>query len=89
MRSDIVPGAIFPTTSFPTTPRNAGSSLNCKDNIQWSSSSAAEVSVPRITPEDLRQDLRAVTKKHRPDWDITTPELKTAWKQGRKELFYP
>jgi hypothetical protein len=39
--------------------------------------------------EDLRQDLRAVTKKCRPDWDITTPELKAAWEQGRKELFYP
>jgi hypothetical protein len=25
----------------------------------------------------------------RPDWDITTPELKAAWQQGRKELFYP
>jgi len=23
------------------------------------------------------------------DWDITTPELKAAWQQGRKELFYP
>ena len=174
MRSDIVP--------FPTTPRNAGSSPNCNDNIQWFSSSAAEVSAPRIagrlkgllnsivssrlpiadlsrlaptislrrmniaaesvptglssptrgvsskkistytdpihdpmiphvvvlepglviykiyngywffgrpTLEDLRQDLRAVTKKCRPDWDITTPELKTAWQQGCKELFYP
>ena len=30
----------------------------------------------RPTLEDLRQDLRAVTKKCRPDWDITTPELK-------------
>ena len=39
--------------------------------------------------EDLRQDLSAVTKKCRPDWDITTPELKAAWQQGRKELFYP
>jgi hypothetical protein len=37
----------------------------------------------------LRQDLRAVTKKCRPEWDITTPELKAAWQQGRKELFYP
>ena len=36
-----------------------------------------------------RQDLRAVIKKCRPDWDITTPELKAAWQQGRKELFYP
>ncbi len=43
----------------------------------------------RPTMEDLRQDLRAVTRKCRPDWDITTPELKAAWKDGRKELFYP
>jgi peroxiredoxin len=43
----------------------------------------------RPTIEDLRQDLRAVTRKCRPDWDITTPELREAWKQGRKELFYP
>jgi hypothetical protein len=39
--------------------------------------------------EDLRQDLRAVTQKCRTDWDITMPELKAAWQQGRKELFYP
>jgi hypothetical protein len=32
---------------------------------------------------------RAVTQKCRPDWDITTPEMKAAWKEGRKELFYP
>jgi peroxiredoxin len=43
----------------------------------------------RPTLEDLRQDLLAVLKKCRPDWDITTPELKAAWQQGRKELFYP
>jgi peroxiredoxin len=43
----------------------------------------------RPTLEDLRQDLRAVTRKCRPDWDITTPELKAAWQQGRKDLFYP
>jgi len=43
----------------------------------------------RPTVEDLRQDLRAVLKKCRADWDITTPELKAAWKEGREELFYP
>jgi len=43
----------------------------------------------RPTVEDLRQDLRAVLKKCRPDRDITTSELKGAWKEGRKELFYP
>jgi len=43
----------------------------------------------RPTVEELRQDLRAVSRKCRPDWDITRPELTAAWKQGRKELFYP
>jgi len=43
----------------------------------------------RPTVEDLREDLRAVLKKCRPDWDITTPELKAAWKEGQKKLFYP
>jgi hypothetical protein len=39
--------------------------------------------------EELRQDLRAVSMKCRPDWDINASELKAAWEQGRKELFYP
>jgi hypothetical protein len=43
----------------------------------------------RPTVKDLRQDLRAVIRKCRPDGDITKPELKAAWQQGSKELFYP
>jgi peroxiredoxin len=43
----------------------------------------------RPTLEELRQDLRAITKKCRPDWDITTTQLKAAWQAGRKESFYP
>ena len=43
----------------------------------------------RPTMEELRQDLRAVLKKCRPDWGITSPAMKTAWQQGRKDLFYP
>ena len=43
----------------------------------------------RPSVEELRQDLRAVLKKCRPDWDITKPDLKAAWQQGRKDLFYP
>src|SRR5437016_11430994 len=42
----------------------------------------------RPTMEDLRQDLRAVTKKCRPDWDITKPELRAECQQGRKENYY-
>jgi peroxiredoxin len=43
----------------------------------------------RPTMEELRQDLRAVIKKCRPDWDITTLEMKAVLQQGRKHLFYP
>lgn len=43
----------------------------------------------RPTVEELRQDLRAVIKKCRPDWDITTSEMKAAWEQDRKEMFWP
>ena len=43
----------------------------------------------RPTLDELRQDLRAVLMKCRPDWDITKPELKAAWRSGRKALFYP
>src|ERR1019366_69201 len=43
----------------------------------------------RPTVEELRQDLRAVLRKSRPDWDITSPELKAAWLRGDKNRFYP
>jgi peroxiredoxin len=43
----------------------------------------------RPTNEELRQDLRAVTKKCRPDWDITIPDMKAAWARGEKDRFYP
>ena len=41
--------------------------------------------------EELRQDLREITHTIRPDWDITTPELREAWRRNdkRAELFYP
>ena len=43
----------------------------------------------RPTIEELRQDLRGVLKKCRPDWDIITPEMKAAWARGEKDRFYP
>jgi hypothetical protein len=39
--------------------------------------------------EELRQDLRAVTQKIRPDWDLGTPGLRAAWDQGEKGKFFP
>jgi len=43
----------------------------------------------RPTTEELRQDLRAVLMKCRPDWDISTPEMRAAWENGEKAKFYP
>ena len=43
----------------------------------------------RPTTEELRQDLRAILKKCRPDWDIARPELRQAWTEGDKSRFYP
>jgi peroxiredoxin len=43
----------------------------------------------RPTSEELRQDLRAVLRTCRPDWDITRPDLKAEWARGAKERFFP
>jgi peroxiredoxin len=43
----------------------------------------------RPTLEELRQDLRVVTKKCRPDWDITDAEHRSAWQRGETDRFYP
>jgi peroxiredoxin len=43
----------------------------------------------RPTIEELRQDLRRVLQKCRPDWDITDPELRAAWELGDKTRFFP
>ena len=43
----------------------------------------------RPGPEDLRRDLREVTKKVRPDWDISAPGMREAWDRGEKSSFFP
>ena len=43
----------------------------------------------RPTLEELRQDLRAATRKCRPDWDLTAAEVKAAWRRGEKDRFFP
>jgi hypothetical protein len=35
------------------------------------------------SPEDLRQDLRSVTQKIRPDWDLAAPEIRANWDGDR------
>jgi peroxiredoxin len=43
----------------------------------------------RPSPEDLRQDLREVTRKIRPDWDLSSPGLREAWAGDDKSGFWP
>ena len=43
----------------------------------------------RPTIKELGQDLMAISRKCRPDWDITSPEMKAAWERGERARFYP
>ena len=42
----------------------------------------------RPSVEDLRQDLRAVMRECRPDWDLSTPGLRQAWDAGDLTFFH-
>jgi peroxiredoxin len=39
--------------------------------------------------EELRRDLREVTREIRPDWDLAAPGLSAAFQAGDKTSFYP
>jgi peroxiredoxin len=41
----------------------------------------------RPSVEDLRQDLRVVTQKIRPDWDLATPGLRENWEEDRRQHY--
>jgi len=43
----------------------------------------------RPSNEDLRRDLREITQKIRPDWDLAAPGLREAWQRGDKSRFWP
>ena len=43
----------------------------------------------RPSVEDLRRDLREVTRQIRPDWDLSAPGLRAAWDAGDHSSFYP
>jgi hypothetical protein len=43
----------------------------------------------RPAPEEIRQDFRAISIKHHPDWDLADPEIREKWEKGEKEFFYP
>jgi peroxiredoxin len=43
----------------------------------------------RPTVEELRLDLRAVLQRCRPDWDISSRALRSAWSRGDGASFFP
>ncbi len=43
----------------------------------------------RPSNDDLRRDLRAITQKVRPDWDLGAPGMREAWDRGEKARFWP
>ena len=43
----------------------------------------------RPSPEDLRRDLRAVSSRVRPDWDLGALGMREKWEAGDQELFWP
>ncbi len=43
----------------------------------------------RPSVEDLRRDLREVTREIRPDWDLAAPGLREAWDSDDRSGFYP
>jgi hypothetical protein len=44
----------------------------------------------RPSNEDLRRDLREITRAIRPDWDLGAPGLREKWEQGqRDDDFWP
>jgi peroxiredoxin len=42
----------------------------------------------RPSTEDLRRDLRDVTREIRPDWDLSAPGLREAWDAGDRSPFH-
>ncbi len=42
----------------------------------------------RPSDDDLRRDLREVTRRIRPDWDLSAPGLREEWEAGDKTRFF-
>ncbi|HEY9290746.1 MAG TPA: redoxin domain-containing protein [Microlunatus sp.] len=42
----------------------------------------------RPSTDDLRHDLREVTREIRPDWNLGTPGLREQWQNGDRSSFY-
>jgi peroxiredoxin len=43
----------------------------------------------RPSVDDLRDDLRELTRRIRPDWDLSDPALREAWARKERRRFFP
>ena len=43
----------------------------------------------RPSTAELHQDVRDITRRIRPDWQIDTPEMRAMWDRGERDGFYP
>lgn len=43
----------------------------------------------RPSIDDLRHDLRELTRRIRPDWDLSDPALREAWARKERQRFFP
>ncbi|MEX2547182.1 MAG: hypothetical protein WD830_05265 [Chloroflexota bacterium] len=43
----------------------------------------------RPSTEGLRQDLREITRRILPDWDLSAPGLREKWDAGERDALFP
>src|SRR5437667_360800 len=98
MRADIVPGARFPDYELTDHTRTRRS----LSELQGNNPMILILSRGHYCPKDHQQHLelanfyskiavaytRVVTRKVRPDWDLSTPGLRESW-EADKTLHYP
>jgi hypothetical protein len=52
-------------------------------------STAATGTGGRPSIYELWLDQREVTRRIRPDWDISSSEMRSAWERGERDRFFP
>jgi hypothetical protein len=92
MRADIVPGGVFPDyelTDHTKTRRRLSELQGLKPGLVIYSMYDGYWYWGRPSIEDLRRDLREVTREIRPDWDLSAPGLRGAWEASDHSRHHP
>ncbi|MGO8889210.1 MAG: hypothetical protein ACLQB1_05800 [Streptosporangiaceae bacterium] len=102
MRADIVPGGTFPDyelTDHTKTRRRLSELQGIDPMIPYTLVLKPGLVIysvyngywfwGRPSFEDLRRDLREVTREIRPDWDLAAPGLRENWESGDHSMHHP